>query len=173
MPFQLGTARAPDPDPNEAHRELVEEPGLPEPGLSLDHQQCKRSVEREPDAAFEALELARPAEQANGTFARVALRPADWAGKERVDVLLAEDRRLQRPRLDGGVKAELLVQPQAESAVDLERIVPAPERIEGEHRDAVSALAETIERDGSLRMRECSGVVKLGQCRVGGLQACT
>ena len=104
---------------------------------------------------------------------RVALRPADWAGQERVDVLLAEDRRLQRPRLGGGVKAELLVQPQAESAVDLERIVPAPERIEGEHRDAVSALAETIERDGSLRMRECSGVVELGQCRVGGLQACT
>src|SRR5205823_6045492 len=145
VPLQLRAARAPDPNVNEARGQLIKEPRLPEPRLPLDHQQGKRTVERLPHAAFERVELARPAEQAEDGMLAGVLRPPDRAWQERADVLLAEDGRLERPRLGGRLETELLVQPRAKSTVGLERVVLAPERIETKHRRAVGALAEAIE----------------------------
>jgi hypothetical protein len=65
---------------------------------------------------------------------------------------------------------ELLVQPRSELAVGAQRVVLTAQRVQGQHRGAVRALAEAVQRGGCLGVRQRGGVVELGQRRVGGLQ---
>ena len=65
-------------------------------------------------------------------------------GQQRTDVVVAEDRRLERRGLWAGVEAEFLVEEGAEAAVAVERLILASERVEGEHGGAVGAIAEAI-----------------------------
>ena len=152
--------------------QLVEQAGLAEPGLSLDLDQGerrRRSARR--TASREHLELGCAAEQAKGVTAGIVHgSPPDRSRQQRLDVFLADDRRLERTRLRRRLEPELLVEPQAEAAVAAERLVLTTERIESEHLRAVRPLAEAVERRCRLRVGERRSEVELGQRRVGSVE---
>ena len=88
-----------------------------------------------------------------------------------MDVLLAEDGRLECPRLPARLEPELFVQPHPKLAVAAERLVRAVECVEREHLGAVGALAEAVERGRGLGMGERRREVELGERGVGGVEA--
>ena len=106
-------------------------------------------------------QLFGPAEQADGRRRRSRSRATIGARQERTDVVLAEDRRLERARLRRGLEAELLVEPSSERAVRVERVVLAAERVEGEHLLPLRPLAEDVERDRRLRMCQRAAIVEV------------
>src|ERR687896_364898 len=64
--LELGTAPTADADARQARRQLVEEPRLSGPGLTLDEEQRKGAVQCFACRALERVELALPPEQAHG-----------------------------------------------------------------------------------------------------------
>ena len=84
-----------------------------------------------------------------------------------MEILLADDGRLERACLGRRLEPELLVEPHAEGAVAAERFVRTPERVESQHLGAVCALAEAVERRRRLGVGKGGCEVELGQRRVG------
>ena len=98
-----------------------------------------------PNRADELVELGRAAEQPELLISAARRCPPDRARQQRVDVLLADDRRLERPRLGSRLKPELLIELRPERAVSAEGLLRAAERMQGEHRGAMCSLAEGVE----------------------------
>ena len=122
------------------------------------------------DRVGKCLELVCAAEQAKGLTAGMCTGRADRSWQQRPDVLLTNNRRLERTCLRRRLEPELLVEPQAEAAVAAERFVLTTERIESEHLRAVRPFAEAVERPCCLGVAEGGSEVELGQGRVGSVQ---
>src|SRR5262249_6618151 len=151
--------------------ELVEQPGLAEPGFAIDLDECEVARERVTNSVGELLHLGRAPQEPERPTGAVRAGRADRAREQGVDVLLAGPSGLERAGLGGGLEAGLLVEPGTEAAVESESLVLSPERVEREHLQAVRALAEAVYCRRGLGPGECGAEVALGEGGVGGLEA--
>src|SRR5262249_49841141 len=140
-------------------------------GFAVDLDQREVADESAAHRVRELLHLRRAPEQPERAGRALNARWADRSREQGLDVLAADHRGLERTGLGGRLEAELLVESGPEAPVASQGLVLPPERVEGEHLQAVRTFAEAVERRGRFGVGERRREVMLGEGRVCGVEA--